>query len=59
MQNLNLKSLNLLKLIIVLSIFAFIGFGCGGGGGDEVVKPGGVTPEAEKLPLDLKVVWLR
>lgn len=34
MENLNPKSLNLLKLVIVLSVFAFIFYGCGGGGGD-------------------------
>ena len=40
MRNLIFKSKNLLKLIILLSIFAMISIGCGGGGGDE----GGVAP---------------
>ena len=34
MWNSIFKGHNLLKLVIVLSIFAFVSFGCGGGGGD-------------------------
>ena len=35
MRNLIFKNLNLLKLVTILSMFAFIGYGCGGGGGDD------------------------